>query len=82
MQRVRQHCFDFTLAGNGEGDIVMTRRSDGKRVDLKLGSDNWRAIHFTAFRKNSEACGPQTPELPWDVQVYIQNLVWEDECLT
>ena len=75
------HCFDFSFVGGAErcSDIVMTRRRDGASVRLKLGSANWRAIYFTAFRKNGENCGEQTPELPYDTQGYIQNLVWKDE---
>jgi hypothetical protein len=80
MVRLVQHCFDFTFVGRDRSsDILMTRRSDGASVRLRLGSDNWRAIKFTAFRANSENVGERTPELPWDTQVYIQNLVWEDE---
>jgi len=50
-------------------DIEMVSRIDGAIKRLKRGSSAWRIIHFTGFCSCSE--------IPWDVQVDIQNLVWD-----
>jgi len=71
--------FDYENAKLGDtcSDLIMRRRHDGKAITLKLGCDNWRAIHFIAFRKNAENCDRTTSAIPHDVQNDIENLIWE-----
>ena len=72
--------FDYSFVGEAHlSDMLMTRKGDRKQIRLKLGSNGWRVLHFTAFRQNSEQCSATSSTIPWDVQNTIANFVWESQ---
>ena len=66
----------FALTGGDQ--ISIKNKKTNKEKFFKIGTQPWRILYFTQFRKNAEGCTNISSEMPYDVQQDIANYVWNN----